>query len=268
MTRKDIVSFYLLAFTTSWLIWVPEALYDVGLVADNAWIAFFRVNRIGAYGPLFAAIIMSIKNGSLKSLLSKGFSNKYNKKWLLPSIILPTLFAIALQIGKATGYSPEFMSAGNPAMLIIIPLWIFVLGGPLQEEFGWRGYALPRILEKYNGLTAGIITGSLWGLWHIPLFFIKSEGMYYNEPMWGLLISTILLSILMVWIYNHVESLFPLLVFHTAFNSSHALIPVLGNDTSSLWYMILLFAFTAVIVIRYGVDLKSPVYVQIKSNAS
>ena len=91
--------------------------------------------------------------------------------------------------------------------------------------------------------------------------------MYYDEPMWGLLISTILLSIIMVWIYNHVESLFPLLVFHTAFNSSHALIPVLGDDTSSLWYMILLFAFTAVIVIRYGVDLKSPVSIRTESNA-
>ena len=267
MTKKDTVSFYLLAFITSWLIWVPEALYDTGLIADNAWITFFRVNRIGAYGPLIAAIIMSIKNGSLKSLLSRGFSRNFSKKWLIPSVILPALFAIALLIGMARGYSPEFMAAGNPAMLIIVPIWIFVLGGPLQEEFGWRGYALPRILEKYNGLTAGIITGSLWGLWHIPLFFIKSEGMYYNEPMWGLLISTILLSIIMVWIYNHVESLIPLLVFHTAFNSSHALIPVLGDDTSSLMYMILLFAFTTVIVIRYGVDLKSPVSIRTESNA-
>src|SRR5210317_730423 len=47
----------------------------------------------------------------------------------------------------------------------------FFTTGPLQEEFGWRGYVVEHLRNKYSALTAAIIAGLLWGGWHAPLFF-------------------------------------------------------------------------------------------------
>jgi membrane protease YdiL (CAAX protease family) len=51
-------------------------------------------------------------------------------------------------------------------------------GGPVQEEFGWRGYALPRLQGRFNALVSSIIIGFMWGLWHLPYFFIGTELTY------------------------------------------------------------------------------------------
>ena len=44
--------------------------------------------------------------------------------------------------------------------------------GPIGEEFGWRGFALPRLLERYSPLTSSLILGLIHAIWHLPLFFI------------------------------------------------------------------------------------------------
>jgi CAAX protease family protein len=44
--------------------------------------------------------------------------------------------------------------------------------GPIGEEFGWRGFALPRLLERYSPLDASVRLGLIHAAWHIPLFFI------------------------------------------------------------------------------------------------
>src|SRR5262249_26083604 len=44
--------------------------------------------------------------------------------------------------------------------------------GPIGEEFGWRGFALPRLLTRYSPLHASVRLGLIHAAWHIPLFFI------------------------------------------------------------------------------------------------
>ncbi|MCY3413752.1 MAG: CPBP family intramembrane metalloprotease [Candidatus Heimdallarchaeota archaeon] len=257
-TTKELLRYYIIAFAFSWAIWVPQALYNQGLLAYNSYIAFFEANPVGAFGPLVSALLLSLLRKEGRELLKNGFRRNFAKRWYIVSItLLPVMFSVAIGIAMLKdGFAPEFMGATNPAMLIIVPIWIFVYGGPIQEEFGWRGYAMPRWMEKYNSLTAGTITGFLWGFWHLPLFYIAREDMYYNKPMLGLFLSTMMLSVIMVWIYNHTnQSLLPMLLFHTAFNSSHALIPVLEHDTSSFWHMVFMAAVCILIVLKDGVDL-------------
>ncbi|WP_256253107.1 CPBP family intramembrane glutamic endopeptidase [Paenibacillus sp. UNC496MF] len=54
-----------------------------------------------------------------------------------------------------------------------------LLGGPFGEEPGWRGYALPKLQEKYRILGASLILGVLWTMWHLPFFFIQGT---FNLP--------------------------------------------------------------------------------------
>jgi membrane protease YdiL (CAAX protease family) len=44
--------------------------------------------------------------------------------------------------------------------------------GPIGEEFGWRGFALPRLLERYSPVKSTLILGLIHAIWHLPLFFI------------------------------------------------------------------------------------------------
>lgn len=258
-TKKELGIFYFITFLFSWAIWIPQGLVHSGVLKMNAYVRFFDANPFGAFGPLVGAILSNLLLGNgFKTAFTNTF-RKFQKRWLiLSAFILPVMWTIAILIANVIdGFNPVYIWSANPAMLIIIPLYIIVLGGPFEEEFGWRGFALPRWQNNYNSLVSGIITGFFWGLWHIPLYFIPSQTIYYHKPMWGLFISTILLSIIMIWIYNYTRSMFLMLVFHTAFNSSHVLIPVLENDNSSLVHMLLLFFFVVFIVWKFGVDLEN-----------
>ncbi len=61
-------------------------------------------------------------------------------------------------------------------VMMILPMTISVLG----EEYGWRGYLLPALTEKYSRFWATLITGLVWGVWHIPSYFIV-----YNQSNMG-----------------------------------------------------------------------------------
>jgi membrane protease YdiL (CAAX protease family) len=112
-------------------------------------------------------------------------------------------------------------------LLYAIPeyfLWFFLFGGPLNEEPGWRGFAMPRLQSRFSSLVATLILGTFWGLWHVPLHLM---GMYYGGA-WGALIriQEIPRSVLFTWIYNRTKgSLLLAILFHTAINTTGFFLP-------------------------------------------
>jgi uncharacterized protein len=248
---KRIISFLLITFGFSWLFWVPAALVAQGsLTVSPETEAFLLEANPAAWGPLFGAILTALFFEGwtgLKDLLKRGFKVRFGWRWYLAIFLLfPVLIGGSLGIALLLGEpAPEFPALARPYELPFAFIFILLLGGPLQEEFGWRGFLLDKLQEKYSALTSGIMSGLVWGLWHLPLFFMPRQEFYYNRPVWGLLLSTMLVGILFAWVYNNTgRSIFAMLIFHTTFNFSHYIFPTLGSDTASLT----LFALMAIVI--------------------
>lgn len=62
----------------------------------------------------------------------------------------------------------------------ILPLIIFIsiISGPLNEEFGWRGFALDILLKKRGFWSASAILGFIWAIWHLPWYFMPGQAQY------------------------------------------------------------------------------------------
>ncbi|SFG79837.1 hypothetical protein SAMN04488063_2980 [Halopelagius inordinatus] len=243
-------AFLFLTFGWSWLFWGPKALAARGFVGDVP-----VLPELGAFGPTVAAfVLVTYANGTTgaRYLLRRAVRFDFPKRWLLPALFLsPVVVFVALGVALATGASLSFPWAGNPVVLPVAFAVIFFLGGPLQEEFGWRGYLLDPLQKRFSALGGGVAVGVVWAVWHVPLFFIPSETIYYQNPFLGFAVSITLLSVLMTWVYNNTNaSLLPALLFHTSFNWSQGMFPILDSDPASLT-LVGLLAFTTLSVVLY-----------------
>jgi membrane protease YdiL (CAAX protease family) len=133
----------------------------------------------------------------------------------------PLAFAlIYIALGNPiSGIEPGMTTA---ALLSQIAFTLF--SGPIAEEAGWRGFAMPRLQSKYNALVSSLILGVLWCCWHIPLFFqtgSSQQGIPF--PIYLLLVVT--LTLYMTWLYNNTRgSLIITVLAHFSFNLSGAFI--------------------------------------------
>ncbi|WP_245819787.1 CPBP family intramembrane glutamic endopeptidase [Dethiosulfatibacter aminovorans] len=89
-----------------------------------------------------------------------------------------------------------------PVIVLIIPYFILILvAGGGQEEFGWRGYAQEPLQNRFGILRGSILLGTVWGTWHLPLWFMPGEGHAYYS-FFAFLIYTVSMSVIIGWLYN------------------------------------------------------------------
>lgn len=247
-----IVTFLVLTFAWSWGFWGSKVLLEMGVVEGVP-----VLPNLGAFGPTVAAfLLVAYANGfaGARRLAGRAIQLDYPKQWILVALLLPpAIVGGALAVAVATGTTPTFPWAGQPIVLLIAFVWIFVLGGPIQEEFGWRGYLLDPLQERLTPLGGGLAVGLVWAVWHLPLFYIPSETIYYDNPFLGFAVSITLLSVLMTWVYNSTNgSLLPALLMHTSWNWAQGMFPILDSDPASLAMVGFLVAATIAVVAYSG----------------
>ena len=105
----------------------------------------------------------------------------------------------AFYVARLFGAAPASLP-GPRAMLIGLAATLVYDVGPIGEEFGWRGFALPRILENRSPLGASLVLGAIHALWHVPLFFIASASQsHLSFPLF--VTGAISLAIIDTWLY-------------------------------------------------------------------
>ncbi|WP_411963243.1 lysostaphin resistance A-like protein [Haloferax sp. YSMS24] len=251
---RAVAAFLAVTFGWSWGFWVPQA-----LVAEGYLDSVPALPELGAFGPTVAAFALVVYAGGVqgaRQLAGRAVQLDYPRRWVGVALSLaPILVLASLAVAVVTGTTPSFPWSGNLLVLPIAFAFILVLGGPIQEEFGWRGYLLDALQSRFGAVTSGVLVGIVWAVWHLPLFYIPSETIYYRNPFLGFAVSITLFSVLMTWVYNNTNrSLLPALLFHASFNWSQAMFPILDSDPASLAFVALLAVSTAAVVAYWGSD--------------
>lgn len=226
-------SYFALAFGFSWFFWGLAFLFSSSNdpvsggaqdLIEAASPIMLLLMLIGVFGPSFSAFILTFrhhgKNGIAK-LWKSGWNVKIGWKWLAVVLFLYPLIKIISLIIAGEGVS--FRAFTQPFALIGIGLFIYFLGGPFGEEFGWRGYALPRLLQKYNWVSASIILGLFWVCWHLPLFIIPGSPQA-QIPFIPWAVSVTSFAIILTWVYiNTGGVVFAAIAMHFSSNWSNSL---------------------------------------------
>lgn len=211
-------AFLLIAFTWSWSCWLlPHFIKSQPALKDGV------LTTLGGFGPGVAAVAVIGWTGGRRSL----------RRWLgrclhwrigtlpfawaffLPLAVFASAALVHAALGGTLGLSPVVTHLPLAAANLVL---ILLFGGPLGEEFGWRGYAWPLLRTRHGWRTSSLVLGGLWGLWHLPLFFIDG-ALQSRLPVLPFLASTIALSAVFGWLSERSEgSVLPALMLHTAVN--------------------------------------------------
>jgi len=239
MKQRPLVSYFVLAYLLSWLIWVPLAIVYNSLAEppEELMLLFF----VGIYGASAAGFIMTRVvegKGSIKKLLRRYIDWRVGFQWYLvmffamPVLIVAAMAIYALQ-GNAIG---RFAPGAWPlAFLGALPAVLF---GPLGEEGGWRGFALSRLQDKYGAFWGSILLGIVHTFWHLPLFWLPVGTPISGGPVTlvgvALFLSMVIVgTFIYTWVFNHTRgSMLMAVLLHLSFNTADGTLFAMFPDLS------------------------------------
>ena len=265
---RSVALFYVLAFTLSWLIELPQAAAARGLIHIE--VPGF-VGFLSALAPALAAIALSASEGgtaAIRRLLGRLLRWRVAPGWYAVAFAgFPMLGLVAVGLAsvgarRAPDFSVSYIHDVFPqfpsdlsAWLLLPPFLLYSIVTSAPEEVGWRGFALPRLQERLGAVYASLAVGFLWGLWHLPLFFYPQavqSGLSF--PLF--LAGTLSTSILFTWIFNGTGgSLLLVSVLHSSFNATFVFLPLLPQVTGTtrqLWLFVAVITVVAAIVALSG----------------
>lgn len=241
--------FFLLTFAYSWILWLPSVLDGLGLDLPFDVSGYSMVVVIiGAFAPLLAALTLVAREGgrqAIKSFFKRAFDFHIKPLYIILALTLPLVIhlishylALALGLDVARTLFPADIST-SPVILAIPYFFLMLVIGGGQEEFGWRGYAQEPIQEKIGIIPASLLIGLIWGLWHLPLWFMAGD-LHSAYSFLAFVIMTTSISVMYAWLYNASgKKLLVVIIFHAMNNTAAPLLPFLhgtaGKPESAYW---------------------------------
>ena len=188
------------------------------------------VSALGAACPAVAALILVVRESGtagVGELLKRSFDFRRieAKIWYLPTLLLiPGLTLLAYVLMRVLGVP---LPVPVVPVLLVLTLFLTFFVGALGEELGWSGYAIDPLQHRWNALTAAIVLGSVWAVWHLVPW---SQAGRSPEWIFWQCVSTVALRVLLVWIYNNTgRSVFAAALCHASVNVSAFVFPNYGS---------------------------------------
>jgi membrane protease YdiL (CAAX protease family) len=197
---------------------------------------------LGAFAPTLVAIVLTRVYGDREErsdFWRRCFElERISGKWWLAIVLIsPMIVVVAGIFDKILG-GPElfvnFETLTDPAGLAGF-IVLMILGGPLAEELGWRGYALDRLQVKRTALAASLLLGAVWVVWHFPLFLMEGTSQaalgFGTAQFWLWSTQVMALSVIFTWVYNNTaRSTLSAVLLHLMDNTTFSLMTDIGES--------------------------------------
>ena len=235
LTKKRLIIYLGLSFGMAWLI------FFIFIFTGHTWTSsspeMLSLVSLGMLAPAIAHVITrKITNEGYRFTGEKSMMlgiDLKGKKWIffLLAMFLPVVYS-TLGDGILWLFCPEAFGEAEVSLFVVIiyPLIVVVQGVVLSfaafgEEFGWRGYMMPKLIELMGMPKAIIIGGIIWGLWHAPLTCVGHNfGMDYpGFPYLGIILMCIMctaLGTVLTYVTIKTNSIWPAAFMHAVNNTT------------------------------------------------
>src|SRR4051794_8065552 len=251
IARHPLVTFFALCFALTWGLGLVIIAGERGLLPFT--VPFVPLFYLGVYAPTIAALIVGGVTGGpagLRAVLAGWTRWRACPVWYLLALALfPLLGLVAVALHAARGGTLA-MHLPAPAALAAL----FILGatfGPIGEQAGWRGFALPRLQARYGPVRASLLLGAIWGVWHGILWLIPGTGQSVY-PFLVFVLATIAQQVIFTWLSNTTAGSLPVLAcLHYSVNTTLTLNGALGvvPPQSFLYLTVALLCVVALAVV-------------------
>ncbi len=210
MKKNRLIKFILITFVITGIAWGGLAVLTKSGIISFTHPLGTVLHIIGGFGPTIATFFVLEEKLTVKSIIK--FVFQYKKKSMIYLWILAVMEILVI------GISSMELNSALPWYLIPLVFLqaLFIYGG--EEEFGWRGIMQPILEKRFPFPIATLITGVVWGIWHIPLWFIDGSSQQ-NMSFIFFLIFAVILSFWLAAIYKKTKCVFACNVFHGLTNT-------------------------------------------------
>jgi len=233
MEKRPLLAWIGLAYLWTWVTMLPLVLQKRGLAdlgLPDAWEA------VGAFGPFIAAwVVIRRTEGAVG--LAAFWQNlthwRVGRGALALTLLSPVAFLLlaAVLVTVQTGSPPSLDAlATGPLGTLHAVLDLVLVAALLQglgEEPGWRGYLLPKMLERFRTLPATLLLFPVWWLWHLPFFLGRPE--FGLPQFFGFGLGILAASVWLTFLWERTRSIFVAVLWHAVLNITRGI--ALGFST-------------------------------------
>lgn len=235
LRAHPLVSFFVLAYAVTWLLWAPMVIAGAPVFSETKHLPSpyaLPGIAVGVTGTAFVMAAVTQGRAGVRRLLQRLTCWDVGGRWYLVALLLIPVGQLLVTAAVA---GPQVLRALTPAALAVYPaafLGHFIFG-PLFEETGWRGFALPRMQHRFGPLRGSLLLGLLWGGWH---FFLYLPGWWSQGALAGVtgaaifVAFTVSISVVFTWLSNNTRaSLLLAMLLHGSINGTATYVQVLAD---------------------------------------
>jgi CAAX protease family protein len=193
--RNDAYLFFALACAITWALDSPLAFAWATHREPPAYA--IPMTGLGAWGPTLAALVLAARRHQLRSVFGRW---RVSPIWIIAGLFVP----LAVQLPATL---IEVLLGGHPAHWFYPPTrpehFAALVMFPFGEEFGWRGFAYPRLEQRHGPVVGSLILGVVWGLWHLGMMFAPDPlRALPPETIFIFMVELALWSVVMAWFFE------------------------------------------------------------------
>jgi membrane protease YdiL (CAAX protease family) len=253
---REVAKFVAVTFLITTTVYLPQLAKDLGLISVTL-PPRAGLNVVGTLSPGIATLLISLYDDGVdgvRGIFGGLAAWRFGLGWWVVTLAIPPVFFAVLAgavIILGQNFSPEplrILSEFGAGFVLLILIAIVLSAG---EEIGWRGHLLPLLQERLSALSASLVLGVVWAVWHLPVF--------YGAGIEGWVLAVRLLSIpagavMYTWLFNNTGgSVLAVTLFHAGTNLWVLLLaPMLTGDPAATVFTLENIVAAVVLIGIYG----------------